>query len=220
MLRVNKIIVVAFFFSLFVLTSCSSLSHKSLPQSELVKFQGATAVATKYKPENFEILTAGNMAVGGMLGAVLGHDGNAVVKENDIRDPAVSISAKLVEKFKTTYAMKIVESDAVAKKDDLKALVVTYPKVDYLIDVKTISWMAIYYPLDWTHYSSVYKSRLRIIDLNTSKVIAESVCLTNNTTDQNRPTYDQLIANKAAILKAFLDKDAQQCVDNFVADIF
>jgi hypothetical protein len=54
---------------------------------------------------------------------------------------------------------------------------------------------------------------VRVIDTASKGVAAESLCRTVQGDDAKPPTYDQLLADKAALLKSLLDKAATQCAD-------
>ena len=57
-----------------------------------------------------------------------------------------------------------------------------------------------YYPSDWSHYKVTYTARLRLIESASEKVVAETLCTTVQGDDENPPTQEQLLENKASLL--------------------
>ena len=76
-----------------------------------------------------------------------------------------------------------------------------------------------YYPTDWSHYRVSYSGRLRLIDATTRTVVAESACNSVQGDDKNPPTKEQLLENKAALLKTHLANAGQACVDVLARDV-
>ena len=109
--------------------------------------------------------------------------------------------------------MEIQKGSAVAKSDEIGALLSDYSGSEYLLDVKTFNWMFGYYPDDWSHYRVIYNARMRLIDVTTKKVIAETMCNSTQGDDKNPPTKDDLLNNGAQLLKEYLEKASTACVD-------
>lgn len=64
-----------------------------------------------------------------------------------------------------------------------------------------------------------YSARLRLVDSATKKVVGEALCKSTQGDDKNPPSKDQLLDNKASLLKAYLAKAASGCVNVFSANI-
>jgi hypothetical protein len=58
----------------------------------------------------------------------------------------------------------------------------------------------------------LYAVKVRLIDVHKAKVLAEGFCHRNDEDDPNPPTYDELTANKAELLKSRLRSDADACI--------
>ena len=99
-----------------------------------------------------------------------------------------------------------------AKLDDEASLSRDAGHKGVVLDVETINWMFIYFPLDWSHYRIMYVARARLIDANTGKRIAQAPC-TYKSDDKTPPTYDQMLADKAALLKTMLAAAANSCAE-------
>ena len=158
-------------------------------------------------------MTYGRAAIGGLIGAgVMISEGNAVVKDNDIHDPAIEIAPKLTalvaDRIKAMGTSTI--AGRPAKQDDEASLSATVGKTGVILDVETINWMFVYYPLDWSHYRITYVGRARLIDAASGKRIAQAPCMYQSD-DKAPPTYDQMLADRAALLKTMFAAATDFC---------
>jgi hypothetical protein len=201
------------------LTACATVSHTPLSQETSLQLREKSVARTEYPVQDFSASTAGKAAFAILGAAAMISEGNAIVKENDIQDPAIAIGQGLAEKLTLVRNVSMVQPTKKATSDDIATLIETYPGTEYLLDVKTANWMFVYYPTDWAHYKVVYNARLRLIDSTKKSVIAETMCNTTQGDDKNPPTKDQLLDNKAALLKEYLSKAASNCVDLMAKDI-
>jgi hypothetical protein len=55
---------------------------------------------------------------------------------------------------------------------------------------------------------------VRLIDARTGRVLAEGICSQHPVTSDG-PTYDQLLANDAVLLKQMLGSIAESCSDDY-----
>lgn len=192
---------------------CATVSHTPLSPEASQQLNGKSVSPTQYPMPDFAAFTAGKAAFA-MVGVVaMISEGNSIVRENEIPDPAVKISQGLVDRLVAARQTSIVPSNGPLASDDLDAIISASPSANYIVDVKTFNWLFTYYPSDWFHYRVLYNARLRLIDTKANKVIAETMCKTVQGDDKNPPTKDQLLDNKAALLKEYLDKGAAACID-------
>jgi hypothetical protein len=202
------------------LSACTTVSHVPLSKETSAQLKGKSVTTTQYPTADFAAFTP-TKAVFGVLGALaMIADGNKIVKTNNIEDPALKISQELAVKLNAVSGMTVVANgNTTSKSDDVSALLSSYPKTDYLVDVKTFAWQYVYYPTDWSHYKVMYNARFRLIESSTKKVIAETLCRYVQKDDENRPTQDQLLENQAQLLKDQLGKAVSACVEVLSKDI-
>jgi hypothetical protein len=200
-------------------TACATVKHVPLSQEASTQLQGGSVALTHYPTADFAAFTAGKAAFAVIGAAAMISEGNSIVKENGIQDPAVAISQKLADKLVAARSVTIVSTQAVAANDEPQTLAATYAGAKLLLDVKTLNWMFNYYPSDWSHYKVTYSARVRLIDTASKKAIAETMCQTVQGDDANPPTKDQLLQNKAALLKEYLNKGVAACVDVLAKDL-
>lgn len=209
MLKIIAVLVI-----LISLTACTTVTHTPLSTEASVQLRKKSFASTQYPPADFAAFTAGKAAFGLIGAAVMVSEGNTIVKDNGIEDPARKISRGLIDRLVVSREMQLTKINTTnATNDDIGALISRYPGPDYLLDVKTFNWMFNYYPTDWAHYKVSYSARLRLIDTSNKKVIAETMCSSVQGDDKNPPSKDQLLENKAALLKKYLDQAADICVN-------
>jgi hypothetical protein len=205
--------------ALVLLSGCATVNHTPLSKDAAVQLQGKTIVRTRYATPDFSSFTAGKAAFGLIGVAAMISEGNSIIKENEIADPAIEIGRALSDKSSSVRATKVIESPVVTPSDDVEALVAAYKGADYLLDVKTFNWMFAYYPADWAHYKVLYSARFRLIDAARKTVVAESLCRSTEGDDAKPPSKDQLLDDKARLLKAYLAKATVTCTDVLAKEI-
>lgn len=196
-----------------ILGACSTVRHAPISDDSLSKLEGRSVVSSRHGQPDFVAFTAGK-AVFGLIGALAATSaGNAIVKENEIEDPAITIASGLQAKLAAAKNTRQLDSSGVADKDDTATVVAASQGGDFVLDVKTLGWMFSYYPTDWMHYRISYSARLRLIDSANKSVLAESACTSVQGDDKNPPTKDQLLDDKATLLKEYLAKAATACTE-------
>lgn len=198
------------------LSGCVTVDHKALTKEASAQLQSKKVVATTYAKPDFAAMTPAKAALGLFGAAAMISEGNEVISANEVPDPAVGISDDLLRIAQEKRSIVVVpqpKARAMATSDEVPSLLTAYPGADYILDVKTINWMFSYYPANWTGYRVIYSARIRVIETVTKGVVAETMCQTVQGDDSKPPTYDQLLADKAALLKSLLDKARKQCAD-------
>ncbi|GLQ93027.1 hypothetical protein GCM10007901_19780 [Dyella acidisoli] len=185
-------------------------------------FQGKKIAVTRYQTPDFNAVTVGRAAFGLIGAAAMISAGNALVKENDVHDPAPVLGLSLAEKIASAYSAKVIVNPdvSVAKNDKIQTIIEVYKGADLLLDARTFAWQFVYYPTDWSHYRVNYVAKARLIDVPKKKVVAQAMCQTTQGDDKKPPTKDQLLANQAALLKEYLDKARLACDDLLSKELF
>jgi hypothetical protein len=198
------------------MTGCVSTKIVPVDSKSLVSLQGATTAASQREKPSFSAMTAGK-AMFGMIGAAaMISQGNSIVKENGIEDPAAYIGEKLLADLASANSLQVVKrKDVVASGTDVAKLSKQYADVGLLVDVQTINWSFAYFPTDWTHYRVIYSAKFRLIDTKRAKIIADGFCARIPDDSPEAPTGDQLLENNAARLKQELQTAADHCVNEF-----
>ncbi|HEX8612112.1 MAG TPA: hypothetical protein VF800_12565 [Telluria sp.] len=197
----------------FVFTGCASLKHQPLDAAAAASLKDKPVAQTARKLPDFASMTAGK-AVFGMLGAMaMISEGNGIIKDNNVPDPADAIARELAAALSSAHGAKLGASAVSVSADDADAVAAAAGSTArFVVDVQTINWSIVYFPTNWTHYRLIYTAKARLIDTESKKVIAESFCtrVPNETPDS--PSYDQLVGNGAAGLKKELGLAGNECL--------
>ncbi|SDR72489.1 hypothetical protein SAMN05216271_0179 [Halopseudomonas sabulinigri] len=198
---------------------CSSVKTKVLAPNTAGAFSGKSLVLSKYNElPDFPAQTAVNVQFGvvGVLTAI--SNGNAIIRRNNIQDPALGISRQLAQGMQNSHGFNVTEADDfVTVKSDVPELAARYQDYDYVLDVKTLGWSSIYFPTDWDNYRVIYTAHARLISVDSGQVVAEQLCShVPDYADTNQaPSYVQL--ENGTGLKATLNKSIEYCVDHIRA---
>src|SRR5882724_7156279 len=106
--------------SALALGGCMSVKPVQAPADAVDALNGQPLTSVTYVRPDFAAMTYGKAAIGGLIGgAVMVSDGNTIIKENDVPDPALLIEPKLTalvtDRLKASGAAKI--ADRAAKMD-------------------------------------------------------------------------------------------------------
>jgi hypothetical protein len=220
----HKITSLTLAISFLFLTSCASHRNILVPEiSATLKNKGI--IITGAEKPNFFAMTQKNMMLAVFTGGIAGftmamYDGNKIVKENNVEDPAKKISEVLSVLLQKKYQTKVFDGVFVTE-DAVEKISNQYrDKADYALDVRTADW-GIRYPVKgW--YGVFYSVNLRLIDLKTSKVIGQGYCSKSPSKDRREELngHDELLSNDASILKYRLTQVGRYCTGSFVEMVF
>jgi len=203
-----------------ILSGCVSTKNVAVPTDTISKMKGKSLIVTTGKKPDFAAMTAGK-AVFGMLGAIaMISQGNKIIKENNVNDPALYIGSKLANDLSKKRAIKADSKVKIESTDDISQLTKKYNNENYILDIRTINWSFAYFPTDWNNYRVIYSTKLRLIDVHDNKLIAEGFCSQVPDQTEKSPSYDQLLEANAQGLKNELKISADKCLQAFKKNIF
>jgi hypothetical protein len=130
----------------------------------------------------------------------------ALTASYGIEDPAVRIGRGVALRLVTERGMTLL-LDAGAE-----------AQADYVIDVQTRQWALAAFALGRDRYGLKYEARLRLLARTDGRVLAETVCRSEQGDRDYPPSRDELLANGAALVKGYLDMATAACVDLAVRD--
>ena len=195
------------------LFACAPAPIKMTPDATQ-SLQGAQVRVVHFEPADFAILTTTNATFGplGVVAAV--KEGNAMVRDDGIDDPSAYIGHTLAERLGKTYQFSGITdvSQSHPVKEDDPGYVNGLARDGLVIDVRSYAWSFIYFPMHWGKYQPLYSARARLIDAKTGVVLGQQTCQIKDSDPDSAPSYDELVANKGAILKVQIRKAADACV--------
>jgi hypothetical protein len=196
---------------------CVSVQQIPMSASSAEVVQGKEIALSQRARPDFSATTAVKAAFGGLgVGATVS-EGNRLVKENGIEDPALYIAQTLAADLQGRYNTRLSPKGAPIAGDDLAELAKSANGSDLVLDIRTINWSFVYFPTSWAKYRVIYAARLRLVDAKSARVIAEGGCHRVPQQSAQSPTYAELVANSAQRLKQELKTAADFCISEFKA---
>ncbi|MCG8546275.1 MAG: hypothetical protein MJE12_18915 [Alphaproteobacteria bacterium] len=177
----------------------------------------------KEAPPSFGAITA-SKGMFAALGAVAAHSaGSEMVRENGIEDPAIIVEQRIVRHIHAKFGAKgigrVLDYTEKDKPSDGEWNAVAGPN-SVIVDVETRGWNFWYFPATWTRYRVGYSAVLRLIDGETGQVLSQYTCgISAPDSADAAPTYDEMMADRAALLKKMLAERADQCADQMVSKV-
>ncbi len=206
--------VAGFLVSAAVITGCSGVQTKGLTADDSIALKDKSVAIARYADlPDFAAQTAVNVQFGMIGYATAVSNGNAIIRNQKIADPAHSIAQNLAEGLKGQHNVTVAQpANLVMQKNSVNDIVKAYDGYDFILDVRTIGWRSIYFPSDWNNYKVMYAAHARLINAKTSKVVSEGLCDHNpdyaNTNDA--PSYEDL--ENGAGMRAALAGSIDYCV--------
>ena len=166
-------------------------------------------------PPTFIMMTPGKGAFA-MIGAVAAiADGKRLAKEHGLEDPADTAAAELASDLARARGGTVANSPILLDDDHKDLVSSNIEKARFIVDVAATGITAAYFPFDWTHYGLTYSSAFRVIDGSTGAVLAKGRCGLKAKKTPESPTYDELMANDGARLKAMIGDANSTCLAQF-----
>jgi hypothetical protein len=198
-----------------VVSGCASVNVQPIDSKSVAALKNQSLSLTKREKPSFAASTPAK-AVFGLIGAVaIISEGNKIVKESDVPDPANSIAVGLAKALGEKYGTKFSGNTVLITTDEAERIAdASKASAKFVLDVATTYWGFVYFPTSWGRYRVIYMARTRLIDTEAKKVVAEGFCKRIPESDANAPTYDELVANSAARLKSELSLAAEECINS------
>lgn len=202
------------------LAGCATVNKQPITQAAVETLKGQSVAQTSRKMPDFAAVTPGKAAFA-LLGALaMIAEGNSIVANNKVADPADAIAAQLAAALSTAHGGKVVTPSVAVETDDAAQVAAKAGlAARFVLDVQTQNWSLGYFPNDWSHYRVTYSAKARLIDTQSKAVVAEGFCRRMPETNTNAPTYDQLLADNAKVLKSELELAAESCVKSLRAEM-
>jgi hypothetical protein len=207
--------------SIVLVSGCTTINKQALAPTSSTLLQNQTVTQTVRKKPDFSSFTVGN-ATFGLVGALAAiSEGNSLIAAKRVDDPADAIAAGISQALAANHGARVVSPRIAVDGDDPKQIATAAKgKARFVVDVQTYNWSLIYFPTDWTHYRVIYNAKARLIDVETSAVVAEGGCKNMAETNANAPTYIELTGDDAALLKKQLGQYAGACIRSLTKEMF
>lgn len=194
-----------------------------IPEAAAATLAGKSlAVTRRGVLPSFMAMTAGKASFALIGAAAMASDGNRLVKENNIADPADTVEAILTPAFIKQYGVTPASPSghSITPGNDLKQIIGAAPGADLILDIRSIGWNFAYYPTHWATYWVGYGVEVQLIDTKAAKVLADARCATNTNKNAAPPSRESLTTNGAQLLKDVLSSLSWDCSRQLASDEF
>lgn len=197
-------------------TGCVSTKTIPMDTASVVASQPQTVTVSQRATPDFAAMTATRGALGVFGAAAMVSEGNKLIEAKQVRDPAGYIGNAIAETLASQMELRQVDLGVVGTETrKASELAQEYSQADLLVDVETVNWNFSYFPTQFTKYRVVYNAKLRIIDTRSEAEVAGGYCHRVMGEPNAAPSYEELLANEAQLLKEKLQRAADECIDEF-----
>lgn len=184
-----------------------------LPQAAAADLKGKTLVVTRHKIPSYTAMTAGKAGFALLGAGLMIAEGNKIIRENEVPDPAALLEAQLAPAFATHYGMQIKPATmAMIDVEKPKQIAATQTDTDYIFDIRSGGWMSSYYPSEWAKYWILYSVQVQLINAKDGSLVSNMACNANTHKHANSPSKDQMYANKAQLFKSVSTAHGWTCM--------
>jgi hypothetical protein len=194
-----------------------------LPEAAAATLAGKSlAVTRRGVLPSFMAMTAGKATFALIGAAAMASDGNHLVKDNNIPDPADTVEAVLIPAFIKQYNVTPPSQPGhlITPGNDLKQIIGAAPGADLIVDIRSIGWNFAYYPTHWATYWVGYGVEVQLIDAKSAKVLADARCGSDTRNNAAPPSRESLTTNNAQLLKDVLSNLSWDCSRQLASDEF
>jgi len=192
-----------------------------LPESAVAALTGKSVTITRHDKPSFTAFTAGKAAFALLGAGAMIAAGNQIVRENEIADPADVLERELAAAVIKQYGLQLKAGPTpVVKGSKAKDIAATQSDVDYILDLQSTGWMFAYIPSNWDAYWIGYSAHAQLINRVSGKAIADGICYSDTQKHPMPPTKDDMLANKAQLLKDVTASLGWHCAQVFAKEEF
>lgn len=195
-------------------TSPPAVTSPNLPADAPV-----VASTVRTAPPVFIALTPGKAAFAVVGAFAMIAEGKKIVEANGLEDSGPAMAAGLAGLFAASKQARLSETPVTITDEHTDKILAAGNGARYIVDVGVNAWEAMYFSTDWSHYALMYGARLRIFDTATGKIILNGRCFIKPVKTPDAPSYDELMADRAARLKAMTATASQACLADLKANV-
>ncbi|MBS0388290.1 MAG: hypothetical protein JSR15_07395 [Proteobacteria bacterium] len=208
---------------------CVSTKTVPLDSEKSTAIQSKSIVLAVRPMPSFAFMTPGKAALGGMFGAIGGaaagasmaSEGENIIRSDKIEDPALVVGKAVLDMFAARDHLTVEDAHGVLTQGQKpEEIIKPYPGVNMVLDIETVNWTAMYFPMNWSHYGVMYSIKATLIDAATAKPVAEAFCAARPKKTDQSPTKAELLADGGARLKAMSAEAADHCREELETKLF
>jgi len=132
-----------------MLAGCVSVEQIPMSASLGEALRGKELALSEREKPDFAAMTPTRGAFALAGAAVSISEGNKLIRENGVEDPAGYIARALAAGLEARYSTRLSPRGAPVASDDVSDIVKNAPGSDLVLDVRTLNWSFVYFPTVW-----------------------------------------------------------------------
>jgi hypothetical protein len=209
---------------LLSLTGCGTSPPNILSTQDLTKLkEKSLVVSTPATRPDFIAFTPGKAAFSLLGDVFMRNEGNRIVNENGVSDPAIGIARDLAQSLGASGGPKLAAGSLpiVSNDDSPAALSARASGAALVMRVRTRDWRTWYYTTNFNRYRARVEVSAELIDTATRTVFAQAHCDESSPSSADAaPTYEEMVADGARRLKEELARAQSACVVTLKKGLF
>lgn len=156
-------------------------------------------------------------AIGGTVGAIRATDGGPS-RRLGLDDPANVIAREIAASYGEVHHLALAPAAIPVEQERQVVSKHVGPSGDadarpaFLVEAST-STLVTYFSFDWARYGLTFTGDVKVIDARTGATVARGVCRVRPEKTPQSPTFREMVADNAAVMKAMIAKSAQSCLE-------
>lgn len=199
-------------------SGCASKGSIRLADNPETSLLGKQLHSAREAPPYFLALSPNHVAFGLMGAASAYSAGNRLVIQEGIEDPAVTIEDAILDHLRNRHGTD--NGDPLVFGDDKPRNLAGWAREndirDLIVDVTTDTWGFSFQGSDFSSNVVGYSATFRLIESATGDVLAQHVCRSES---DEAPSREALLTNGAILLKALLNRGAQNCIAEITTQV-
>jgi hypothetical protein len=185
---------------------------------EEAQFQGwrGKSMALAVPPARFSAVTGGTAflsgATNGWWDGGAASKGATLAAENDIVVPSAQVGQGLIQAARERYGVVAVPLPVIAVNalSNPSQLARAATGADLVLELSAATMLVIRLSSPG-HYNVLTSMDARVIEVASAKTLVSAQCRESSSGEENPPTYNELLADKAARAKAYIVKQSAAC---------
>jgi hypothetical protein len=199
-----------------VLAACGTPAPQGLGAQGLPRLKDKSlAIVNTVSAPDFTAFTPGKAAFSLLGDVAMRKEGNEIVGQNAVADPAVAIARDLAQMLNNSVGTRWTPGSApiVSNEGSASALSSRAAGANLLLMVRTTDWRIWYYTTNFNRYRARVEVVAELIDTTSQTVLAKASCDESSPQSADAsPTYSEMLADGAKRLKDELARAQSACV--------
>jgi hypothetical protein len=144
-----------------------------------------------------------------------------ILKENGIEDPMIAVRRRLTDRLAAEGGFKnlrLADAALPLEETSVADLQKRFGRGLHM-QIYPTAWTVVYYVSNWSRYYMMYGAIARVVRADDGAILWSGQCSVRRDDGDKAPTIEQLMGNRAALLKVWARDASLQCADQ-LADAY